>query len=238
MERNIINFLMRWRYWLSMLSLVVTVLISYGGKNLYLESDYKIYFQEDEPQLVAHEEIQDVYTKTDNLSIMLRPASGDVFTTRMLSLIHELTEQGWQVPYAMRVDSITNFQNTTAEQDDLLVEDLVLDIDALNISKIASVKRIALSEKQLVKRLVSSDGKTALININLELPQEVDPSASKELQSEQRSLRDSSHPQIASSTVVHVAVPNRMCHRCHYYMHRTCQKNTNSDTTNRTFHTT
>jgi len=198
MERNIINFLMRWRYWLSMLSLVATVLISYGGKNLYLESDYKIYFQEDEPQLVAHEEIQDVYTKTDNLSIMLRPASGDVFTTRMLSLIHELTEQGWQVPYAMRVDSITNFQNTTAEQDDLLVEDLVLDIDALNISKIASVKRIALSEKQLVKRLVSSDGKTALININLELPQEVDPSASKELQSEQRSLRDSSHPQVVN----------------------------------------
>jgi len=55
-----------------------------------------------------------------------------------------------------------------------------------------------LSEKQLVKRLVSSDGKTALININLELPQEVDPSASKELQSEQRSLRDSSHPQVVN----------------------------------------
>ncbi len=198
MEKNIISFLMRRRNWLAAMSIVITVLISYGAKDLYLESDYKIYFEDDEPQLVAHEAIQDIYTKTDNLAIMLRPETGSVFTPRILSLIHELTEQGWQVPFAMRVDSITNFQNTTADQDDLLVEDLLLEVDDLSAEKITWLKQVALSEKQLVKRLVSPDGTTAMININLELPPEADLTASKEQQAEQRNRRDQSHPEVVN----------------------------------------
>jgi len=187
---------MRYRYVLALLSIVATALISYGAKNLYIESDYKIYFEDDEPQLLAHEAIQEIYTKTDNLAFALRPADGDVFTPRILGIIHELTDQGWQVPYAMRVDSITNFQNTTAELDDLLVEDLVLDLDALTAEKLAQVKQVALSEKQLVNRLVSLDGTTALINVNLELPPEVDQTASQEVQTEQRNIRDASFPEV------------------------------------------
>lgn len=198
MEKNFIDFLMRRRHLLAVLSVIVTLLVSYGSINLHIESDYKIYFQEDEPQLVAHEEIQDVYTKTDNLSIMLRPESGNVFTPRVLGLIHQLSEQGWQVPYAIRVDSLTNFQNTTAELDDLLVEDLVISLDGLTDDKVGRVKSIALAEKQLVKRLVSLDGSTALINVSLELPTEVDPSASVEQQTQQRALRDSSYPEVVN----------------------------------------
>lgn len=193
---------MRHRYFLSLVSIVLTVLISAGVKNLYLESDYKIYFESDEPHLLAHEEIQDIYTKTDNLSIMLRPSNGDVFTPRMLGLIYQLTEQGWQVPYAMRVDSVTNFQNTTADNDDLLVEDLVLELRDLDGEwgqlKAQNVKSIALLEKQLVNRLVSKDGTTAMININLELPHEADSSATKEVQADQRARRDLAHPEVAN----------------------------------------
>ena len=36
-----------------------------------------------------------------------------------------LTEAGWQAPYSRRVDSLANFQHTTAEGDDLYVRDLV-----------------------------------------------------------------------------------------------------------------
>ncbi len=196
MEKNLIEFLIRRRYWLALLSIVLTAVLASGARNLYLESDYKIYFQDDEPQLVAHEEMQDTYTKTDNLAILLKPAEGDVFNPRLLKVIYEITELGWQAPYAMRVDSITNFQHTEANGDDLAVEDLVLELADLNSEKIASVKRIALTEKQLVKRLVSSDGRTALININLELPPEVDPDADEQTQAEQRTLRDASHPEV------------------------------------------
>jgi len=193
MENKLVSFLLRWRHFLAVLSIACTVAIAYGAKSLYLESDYKIYFKTDDPQLTAHEEIQDTFTKTDNISIMLRPADGNVFTPRMLSIIYELTEQGWQVPYAMRVDSLTNFQNTVADGDDLLVEDLVLDPTALNAEKIKMVRAAAMSERQLLNRLVSVDAGTAMVNVNLELPPEVDPNASLVEQAEQRALRDGSH---------------------------------------------
>ena len=58
---------------------------------------------------------------------VLAPADGMVFTPETLSAVEWLTEQAWQIPYSIRVDSVTNFQHTYAEGDDLIVEDLVMD---------------------------------------------------------------------------------------------------------------
>ena len=198
MEKKIIDFLLVYRYWLAAASMLATLVFAYGSKNLFLESDYRIYFEDDEPQLVAHEEMQATYTKTDNLSILLRPADGNLFTREMLTVVYEITEKSWQAPYVMRVDSISNFQHTAADGDDLVVEDLILDPNALTAEKIAALKSIALSEKQLLDRLVSSTGDTAMIAISLELPTEVDLSASLAVQAEQRAKRDASHPEVVA----------------------------------------
>ncbi|MFT4635607.1 MAG: hypothetical protein ACI9OI_001402 [Chitinophagales bacterium] len=66
----------------------------------------------------------------------------------------------------------------------------------LTADKINRLRAFALTEKQLVNRLVSPDGTAAMINISLELPPEVDPMASKERQAAQREPRDSSHPEV------------------------------------------
>lgn len=196
MEKATIEILIRFRYLLALLSILATALIALGAKNLYIESDYKILFERNEPQLIAYEKTQDTYTKTDNLALILRPKSGSVFDRRMLTMIYEITEQAWQTPYVMRVDSITNFQHTSADGDDLLVEDLVLELDTLTPEKIASVREVALSERSLLNRAISPDGTTSMINITLELPPEVDLDADFETQTQQRTLRDASHPEV------------------------------------------
>ena len=198
MELRFIKFLLKYRYLLALFSLVATLVLAYGAKNLYLETDYKIYFQDDEPQLVAHESMEEAYTKTDNLAFMLRAEDGEVFNERMLRLIYDLSEIGWQTPYAIRVDSLTNFQHTYADGDDLLVEDLVLDPDDLSLLKIRSVQEIAMNEKAIVKRLVSADGSTAMVNVTLELPPEVDPTLSADEQMAQRQARDQSHGEVVA----------------------------------------
>lgn len=195
-QDNCIEFLLRYRLVLALLSIVVTVVIAMPAKNLYFESDYKIFFEDDEPHLVAHEEMQEIYTNSDNLAIILQPADKDIFTKNNLALIHEITELAWQTPYVIRVDSITNFQHTSADGDDLIVEAFVSDPGLLDAQRIEYVRKVALNEKSLVNRLVSENGSTAMINITLELPQSVDPNADFEIQAEQRLARDSSHPQV------------------------------------------
>ncbi|MHC4545871.1 MAG: MMPL family transporter, partial [Planctomycetota bacterium] len=82
------------------------------------------------------------------------PKDGNVFTGKTLAVVEELTEASWQMPYSRRVDSVTNFQHTRAEEDDLIVEDLVEDAEGLSDEDIARIKRIALSEPLLVDNLV------------------------------------------------------------------------------------
>ena len=49
--------------------------------------------------------------------------------TSSLEAVEELTEGAWQIPFALRVDSITNFQHTWADGDELIVEDLVQELE-------------------------------------------------------------------------------------------------------------
>ena len=44
---------------------------------------------------------------------------------QVLDAVEFLTLEAWQLPFVLRVDSITNYQHTTATEDDLIVADLV-----------------------------------------------------------------------------------------------------------------
>ncbi len=144
--------------------------MGYGMQYLSFTNDYRVFFSKQNPQLRAFEELQDLYSRNDNLMFVLTPKQGDVFTPESLRAIQWLTEQSWQIPYNSRVDSITNFQHTRAEQDDLVVEDLVPDDAELTPQKLEQVRQIALSEPLLVYRLVSPDGRVTGVNVTIQLP--------------------------------------------------------------------
>ncbi len=164
------DFILRWRYVVVLVTLAAVFLIAAGGKNLFFTNDYRYFFSEDNPQLIEFEALQDTYTKNDNVYFMLEPKSGDIFNKEFLSALKELTERSWQIPYSIRVDSITNFQHTYAENDDLIVIDLVDDPESLQAKNIQYIREVALNEPLLVKRLVSTTGAVAAVNITIELP--------------------------------------------------------------------
>ncbi len=142
----------------SVLVLLATIFLiivaTIGGKNLYFRGDYDIFFDGTNKQLLAFDEIQTTFAKTDNLAIVIAPEDGDIFTPQTLSLIQKITVDAWQVPYSSRVDSIANYQHTEAFDDDLLVEDLLYSEYELTPERISKVKSIALSEPVLKSALV------------------------------------------------------------------------------------
>ncbi|MGF1764238.1 efflux RND transporter permease subunit [Aliivibrio kagoshimensis] len=141
-----------------------------GGKNLYFRGDYNIFFDGTNPQLQAFDEIQNTFTKSDNISIVIAPDSGNVFSKQSIELIQQITADAWQTPYSNRVDSITNYQHTEAIDDDLLVEDLALEENPLTTERIEKIKKVALSEPTIVNALVSEDGHVAVVNITVQMP--------------------------------------------------------------------
>lgn len=141
-----------------------------GTKNLYFRGDYKVFFEENNVQRLAFEKMQDNFSKNDGASIIIAPKSGEVFTVETLSLIHALTDAAEQTPFSNRIDSISNFQHTWAEDDDLIVEDLVQKPEQLTESEIEKIRKVAMSEPNLLNRLISPVGNVSVVNISVNLP--------------------------------------------------------------------
>ena len=160
----------RWRVLVAAVLLVAVT--GSGARRLTMNADYKVFFSKANPQLEAFEALQTTYTKDDNILVAIEPADGDVFSRTTLAALDSLVAESWRVPFATRVDAITNFQITRADGDDLYVEDLVEGAATLSDSELAAVRATALTEPQLVKRLVSPRGDITAVNITLRLPGE------------------------------------------------------------------
>lgn len=169
-EQAFSNSVIRWRMPIILLSLVLVALAATGTQLLNFTSSYRVFFSEDNPQLMAFDALEKTYSKNDNVLLVLAPKSGNVFTRETLALIEELTQQAWQTPFSTRVDSISNFQYTEAKEDDLIVRNLVEDAESLSDAELDAVKNVALHEPLLAKRLISPAGHVTAVNITINLP--------------------------------------------------------------------
>jgi len=170
MAKGYAEFIIRHKILAVILSLIMVGAMGSGVQHLTFTNDYRVFFGEGNPQLLAFENIQDTYSKNDNVMLLLVPESGDVFTNETLEAVAWLTERAWQTPYSSRVESLTNYQHTSAEDDDLVVEDLVVEPGKMSDKALAKIKIIALNEPVLINRLISSAAHVTGININVELP--------------------------------------------------------------------
>jgi predicted RND superfamily exporter protein len=139
-------------------------------QNIKFTTNYRVFFGPDNPQLLAFDELEKVYTKNDNVMFIITPKDGDVFTPENLRFIQKLTDEAWKVPYSIRVDSLSNFQHTEAEGDDLMVGDLVPPDAELDDESIAKIRDIALNDPFLLNRIVSPKGHVTGVNVTLQLP--------------------------------------------------------------------
>ncbi|CAD6880610.1 hypothetical protein [Methylomonas albis] len=170
MLRKYFDWLLRIPWLIIVLSLALTAAAGYGTRYVHFKSDYRMFFSDENPQLIAFETLQKTYTRDDNILLVVTPKNGDVFTAQNLAIAEHLTKSLWQTPYSTRVDSITNFQNSTAEGDNLIVKDLIGNAAQLYPVDIERLKQITLEEPLLVNRLVSPDGKVMGFNVVVQRP--------------------------------------------------------------------
>jgi len=170
MARAFADRLVAWR-WIAFFSVFVLVAVAASGARfLSFSNDYRIFFSAENPQLLAFENLQNTYTKSDNVLFVVAPADGNVFTSETLQAIEWLTEQAWQIPYSIRVDSLSNFQHTRADGDELIVEDLVSDAANLGAQDLERIRAVASEEPLLVNRVVSPSGRVTGVNVVVQLP--------------------------------------------------------------------
>ncbi|MGK0283814.1 MAG: putative RND superfamily exporter protein, partial [Patiriisocius sp.] len=71
------------------------------------------------------------------------------------------------------VDSLTNYQHMDAEEDDLIVADLVEDLGALSAEELERIRGVAMAQPTIVKKLLAPDSRVTGVNITMEMPPEL-----------------------------------------------------------------
>ena len=175
---SIDQFAVKWTEWVIrhrlltiLLSLLVVGFIASNARFLDFATNYRVFFSGDNPDLVSFEEFQKVYTKNDNFLFVIQHKDQRKFDGQLAEIAERITQEGWKIPYSIRVDSIPNFQYTWAEGDDLTVEDLIKDAGSLSPAQISERLNSALAEPLLKDNLISADADTTGINVILQYPE-------------------------------------------------------------------
>lgn len=190
MNNKFFNVVDKHPIWVISVFLLLAIAAADGAKKLIFKGDYRVFFGPENPQLIAYEAMQNIYSKNDNVNFVVVPPDGNVFTAEHLKALKQLTRESWQIPYSTRVDSITNFQHSFADEDNMVVEDLVMDPDSLSERDLSRIKRIALNEPLLVNKIISAKGDVSVVNVTVRFP-EINPITEvPEVAASARAIRD------------------------------------------------
>lgn len=151
------------------LVLLLTCVAMIGAQNLYFRGDYKVFFEPDNPQRLAFEEMQNIFNKSENVAFMVVPSDGDVMKPSTLQLVVELTERAWQLPLSTRVESISNYQHTYDDDGDLVVEDLITEASATS-DNIPWIQDALVNTPEIYGRLLSRNKDVTVIDTTIQLP--------------------------------------------------------------------
>jgi predicted RND superfamily exporter protein len=168
MSDNIIHLITQRRWTVLALSIVILAAAMTGLPRTKLVSDFEVFFSPDNTDLLAYHAIQDEYTRDDNIMFVVSARNGNAFTADTMSAVEAMTEAAWALPFSIRVDSLTNYQHTRADADDLLVENLIEDAPTLSAEQLALARDTAIDEITLYKRLVR-DGDVTGINVSFDI---------------------------------------------------------------------
>lgn len=166
--------LVRWRFPFSLALLMLCAWLVVGVGQPGFATDYRIFFDEDDPALQAYEKIEREFTKSYTLLYLVEAREGDLFTPRRLAALQDLTARVWRLPRILRVNSLSNYQHTHAEGDELWVEDLLDHPADFDPQQVARVRRIVMNEPELRGKLVSDDGRVSMVVATVRLDREQD----------------------------------------------------------------
>jgi predicted RND superfamily exporter protein len=183
-----LGWISRYHKWIVLASVLLVLAVSYGATRLEFTNDFRIYFGKNNPQLAAFEKLEETFDKQDSVYFLVSPEQGSVFRREILTLIYDLTEEAWYLPYATRVNSLTNYQHTEARGDELTTNYLVRNPRELERADIERIRSVVLGEPTLVNNLVPADGAVTGIRVRVRLPDEDKKAANEVVYSARRLL--------------------------------------------------
>jgi len=159
--KNYIDFLDKNKYKIILFITLLTALLSLSLRNLAYEGNYRIWFDEESKIITEYDNFRDTFSGDDTFVIAFKEEKG-IFSDKAINTILNLTEELKKIQGVQKVDSLTNYQYISSEDDDIIVEDFMYDTSDLDRKKL-----LALDDRLILNQLISTDTKTTMIAVRL-----------------------------------------------------------------------
>ncbi len=156
-----IDFLDRFKYLIIVGVTITVALLSLSLKNLAYEGSYKIWFDKESSIMKNYEVFRSRFSGDDTFIVAFKDEQG-IFTQKAVDTILRLTKEFKKIEGVRKVDSLSNYQYISSEDDDIIVEDFLYGDENLT-----QKKKIALHDNLILKQLISKDGKTTMLALSL-----------------------------------------------------------------------
>ena len=167
-----ISILIRFRWLLFVASLALLVFSAAGLRHFTFDGSPRAFFSDGDPEYERFEAMEETYGSDYRIFFMLFATEGSMMDPENLRALQQMTEKAWELPYARRVDSLSNYQYTYSHDDELFVEDFFGDSVVNDPDTLAERQKVALNDPAITQRLVSADGKHAAVIIALTITNE------------------------------------------------------------------
>jgi predicted RND superfamily exporter protein len=147
-------------------SFLLIFIILFGTTKLVPNFSYRIWFNETSKDLIEFDEFEAKFGSDETTVVVMHSPSG-VFDKDSAQTIIDMTDRFWKTKDVIRVDSLSNYNWTHSNGDDIEVEPLIPDDIELTKSLLEERKQIALSNRNVLNYLTSKDAKTAIFYIRL-----------------------------------------------------------------------
>ena len=102
-------------------TLLVSLFFAVGNVKFGEKNDVRIWFTENDPNIEVLNKFESNFGNDEGIVMAVHSPSG-VFDNESLQIIHGVTERMWRVHEVIRVDSLTNYNYSYAEGDEIFVE--------------------------------------------------------------------------------------------------------------------
>jgi len=177
------------------LSIVVLLATSSQIANMAFNGDLKVMFDKNDPYFKRLEILDDTYLQSKYLVFLIDPSfhieldrietsskpnnstspdltKGSIFSYNNIQLIEKLTNDIWQLPAVIRVDSLSNYPRISVDGDSIEVNPLIDDASSMSSEALKEIKYFSENEAQLRGRYISRDASKASIIATIALPED------------------------------------------------------------------
>ncbi len=161
----LINQLLAKRYLLTLMTILLGSVVTWGILNTSIDSTFNSILSEDDPYREEVEQVRKDFPPSTGVLFAFLSTNGDVFNFDMLHAMEDVTNRYIEVESAVSVGSLLNRRLNAVDADLFDRDYLIPDLATLTRDDLNNIREIALRDEDLTKSMLSPEGDMALVFI-------------------------------------------------------------------------